>query len=133
MELNDGLIFGMDKWMHFWSFFAISLLIGMGLLLLSERQYLRGKLSYLWISLVIFGTVEEYRQYGDPERSAEFLDAIANMVGVSLGLAIPLIFTYRIKFKKHQAFKPFTILMMVLIPTFLGLIYLNEVPFVTME
>ncbi|WP_174734467.1 VanZ family protein [Mesobacillus harenae] len=133
MELNDGLIFGMDKRIHFWSFLVISLLLGIGVLLLSDRQYARGKLSYLWLSLVIFGTAEEYRQYGDPDRSAEFLDAMANMFGVSVGLALPLIFTYSIKFKKYQLVKSFKILMMVLIPMFLGLIYLNEVPFVTME
>src|SRR3954467_1422027 len=82
MKLDYQLIFGVDKQMHFLSYALISILLGIVLILISDRQSSKRNISFMWIVLVAVGIVEEYRQYLLPNRSAEFLDAIANMFGV---------------------------------------------------
>ncbi|WP_139823749.1 VanZ family protein [Thalassobacillus devorans] len=131
MWLDVHMLFGMDKQMHFFAYSVVSLLVGVMVVLISGRHVGKRNLSYAWMVLVAVGTLEEYRQYFVPNRSAEFLDAIANLVGVSAGLAVPLVF-YNIMQKKIHV-KPFVIYHIVLIPLLLGLLYLNERPFVTFD
>ena len=131
MYVDYQMLFGVDKQMHLFSYGVVSLFVGLLLLVISEKRVVKRKLSYAWMALVAFGTFEEYRQYFVPNRSAEFLDAIANMTGVSIGLAVPLAIIYMMQKKIHV--KPFIIYPIVLIPLLLGLLYLNERPFVTFD
>jgi TRAP-type mannitol/chloroaromatic compound transport system permease small subunit len=134
MKLDYQLIFGVDKQMHFLSYALISILLGIVLIFISDRQSAKRNISFMWILLVAVGIVEEYRQYSLPNRSAEFLDAIANMFGVTFGLAVPLLILYMIRHNRnHFLFKRFSLYSIVLIPLFLGLLYLNERPFITLE
>lgn len=131
MYVDYQMLFGVDKQMHFVAYSAVSLLVGLMVVLISERHVWKRNLSYAWMALVAFGTLEEYRQYFVPNRSAEFLDAIANLVGVSAGLAVPLAIFYVMQKRSH--IKLFVISYIVLIPLLLGLLYLNERPFVTFD
>ncbi|MCQ6274727.1 VanZ family protein [Bacillus sp. V3B] len=133
MKLDYQLIFGVDKQMHFLSYAVISILLGIVLILISDRKSIKRNISLMWVVLIAIGIVEEYRQYLLPNRSAEFLDAIANMFGVTFGLAIPLLISYMIRHRNHFLFKLFTLYSIVLIPLFLGLFYFNERPFITLE
>ncbi|WP_166761393.1 VanZ family protein [Thalassobacillus devorans] len=125
------MLFGVDKQMHFVAYSAVSLLVGMMIVLISERHVVKRNISYAWMVLVTIGTLEEYRQYFVPNRSTEFLDALANIVGVSAGLAVPLAMWYILQKRIHV--KLFVIYYIMLIPLLLGLLYLNERPFVTFD
>ncbi|PAV30797.1 hypothetical protein CIL05_03495 [Virgibacillus profundi] len=133
MILDYQLIFGVDKQMHVLLFTIISVVAGTVIILLSARGVALRNLSYLWITLVTSGIAEEYRQYMLPTRSAEFLDAIANMIGVTIGIFIPWLIAYGMKHKTHSFFKHFRLYTLFLFPLFLVLIYFNEIPFVTFE
>ncbi|WP_185959600.1 VanZ family protein [Lentibacillus cibarius] len=129
MVVDYDLMFGLDKQVHFFSYTALSAFLGIMVMLLSDRESVKKRLSYLWMVLVTIGTAEEYRQYMVPGRSAEFLDAIANMLGISIGLAIPMLIAYR----HHFLVKRLALYSIVFIPMLLGLLFLNERPFITME
>ena len=133
MTLDYQLIFGIDKQMHFLCFAVISLLFGIAVILVSDHEDIKQRISIIWITLVTIGILEEYRQYLVPNRSAEFLDAIANILGVTIGLAIPLFFSYIIRHRHHFLSKVFAAYSFVLIPLLLGLVYVNERPFLTLE
>ena len=132
MILDYQLIFGMDKQMHFLGYGAISFLLGIIMIFISDNQHVKQNTSLIWFVLVIIGIIEEYRQYMIPNRSAEFLDAIANLMGVTIGLAIPLLISYVIRNRKQTVFKLFALYSIILIPLFLGLVYINERPFLTL-
>ncbi|TRM10608.1 hypothetical protein FH966_02095 [Lentibacillus cibarius] len=129
LVVDYDLMFGLDKQVHFFSYTALSAFLGIMVMLLSDRESVKKRLSYLWMVLVTIGTAEEYRQYMVPGRSAEFLDAIANMLGISIGLAIPMLIAYR----HHFLVKRLALYSIVFIPMLLGLLFLNERPFITME
>ncbi|GGC84304.1 hypothetical protein GCM10007216_13700 [Thalassobacillus devorans] len=131
MYVDHQMLFGVDKQMHFVAYSAVSLLVGMMIVLISERHVVKRNISYAWMVLVTIGTLEEYRQYFVPNRSTEFLDALANIVGVSAGLAVPLAMWYILQKRIHV--KLFVIYYIMLIPLLLGLLYLNERPFVTFD
>jgi FlaA1/EpsC-like NDP-sugar epimerase len=134
MELDYELILGMDKQMHFLFYAVISLFIGIVILLSSDEHSLKKRLSYIWVALVLFGVFEEYRQYMVPNRSAEFLDAVANMLGVTIGLLFPIfINAFMIKDKNKFVSHHFTIYSIALIPLLIGLLLINERPFVTVN
>ncbi|MGV2939704.1 VanZ family protein [Mesobacillus sp. LC4] len=130
---NYKLVFGVDKLMHFAGFAGVSACIGLLILLVTDQQRARQHLSVVWITLVTIGIIEEYRQYFDPGRSTEFLDAIANIIGVTTGIAILLLLSYLIKRRKKVLSMVFSIYTLVLIPLLFGLLYLNERPFLITE
>ncbi|WP_174734407.1 VanZ family protein [Mesobacillus harenae] len=129
MVLDYQLIFGVDKQMHFLSYAVISILLGTVMILITDHQKIKQNISFVWFALVAIGIVEEYRQYFLPHRSAEFLDAIANMFGVTIGLFIPLLIFYMIRYRNHSLIKLFAFYSIVLIPLFLGLFYFNEIQY----
>ncbi|MCZ0703813.1 membrane-associated HD superfamily phosphohydrolase [Natronobacillus azotifigens] len=133
MNLDYEIIFGIDKLMHFFSFLVLTLFLGMFIVCLSNRCRLNQRLSYLWFILVTIGTLDEFRQYNLSNRSAEFLDAVANMLGVSVGIAILLFSSYLVKNRHHTIIKLLVLYSFVTIPLFLGLLYYNERTFVTVE
>jgi hypothetical protein len=134
VELLDyQMIFGLDKLMHFTGFLIASVLIGILLLMISGHNNVKHKLKVVWFSLVTIGIIEEYRQLLDPGRSAEFLDAVANIAGVSMGIGITLGLAYLVV-NKHRIFSSILRLYpMLLIMLLLGLLYLNERPFIKMD
>jgi VanZ family protein len=116
--LNFQMIFGLDKLMHFIGFLGASTLIGIFILITSGPDNVKHKLKVVWFSMVTIGIIEEYRQLLEAGRSAEFLDAVANIAGVSMGIGVTLGLAY---------------LVVVLMMFLLGLLYLNERPFMKMD
>ncbi|MFG6114883.1 VanZ family protein [Halobacillus sp. MO56] len=131
LQWDYELIFGVDKQFHMISFAIISFLCGMIFLLVSDQQTMFRRISTLWIALVTIGMIEEYRQYFAPDRSAEFLDAVANLLGVTVGLLLPFLIQYILRNRSRLKF--LGLYFIVLIPLFIGLLYLNERPFVTFD
>lgn len=74
-----------DKAHHIFAFIVLSLLL-----------QLSHKLSYLWHFLLLsfYGVFIEFSQLFAVQRSAELLDILADIVGVSAGLFIFYIFCY---------------------------------------
>lgn len=129
MIFNYKLMFGMDKLMHFMGFAGISALIGVFILIVSDRDRVKDQLSVIWFVLVTIGIIEEYRQYLDPVRSSEFFDAIANIVGVTTGVGITLGVSYILASKQKILSNVFRLYPMILMMLLIGLLYINERPF----
>lgn len=126
--IHVELVFGLDKQMHFFSFFFVSLFWGTVLLLITPIRYSRRNLSLLWFSIILIGIVEEYRQYEIPDRSTEFLDAMANMLGASCGLLFPILVS--MIYKQNAATKHLYLLYMTTLTILsFGLWELNQEPF----
>jgi hypothetical protein len=133
LMIDYRLMFGADKLMHFAGFGGIAACMAVLILLISEQGEIKQRASVVWITLVTIGIIEEYRQYFVPNRSAEFLDAIANIIGVRIGLAFPILLFYLVKHRRQYPSKVFGLYSLVLIPLLLGLLYINERPFFTYE
>ena len=89
----DGLDLGgpeipyMDKWVHM-GFYFIAMLLGSFFLWERYHHRLKKKPSLLWmgIALTVYGMIIELLQEGMKlDRSAEWTDLAANVVGISLG------------------------------------------------
>jgi FlaA1/EpsC-like NDP-sugar epimerase len=133
LMIDYRLMFGADKLMHFAGFGGIAACMAVLILLMSDQGEIKQRASVVWITLVTIGIIEEYRQYFVPNRSAEFLDAIANIIGVTIGLAFPVLLFYLVKHRRQHLSKVFGLYSLVLIPLLLGLLYINERPFFTYE
>ncbi|WP_274609518.1 VanZ family protein [Mesobacillus boroniphilus] len=133
LVFNYQLMFGTDKLMHFAGFAVFAAFFGLMIILVSEYQEVKQRISVVWITLVTIGIIEEYRQYWLPNRSTEFLDAIANIAGVTIGLALPLLFVFLVRHRRQFFSKALGLYTFVLIPLLIGLLYLNERPFFTYE
>ncbi|WNF22718.1 VanZ family protein [Mesobacillus jeotgali] len=131
--MNFPMIFGLDKLMHFIGFLGASTLIGIFILIISGPNNVKHKLKVVWYSLVTVGIIEEYRQLLDPGRSAEFLDAVFNIAGVSMGIGIMLGLAYLVVNKYVIFSKVFRLYPMFLMMLLLGLLYLNERPFIKVD
>ena len=68
-----------------------------------------------------------------PNRSTEFLDAVANMLRLAIGLALPVLILYLIWNRNHNLIKLLTMYSVVLIPLMIGLLYFNEITFITLD
>ncbi|MBM7661624.1 glycopeptide antibiotics resistance protein [Bacillus mesophilus] len=90
-HINVDIMFGIDKQMHFWGFFVGTLILGILLLLITPIRYSRRNLSILWFGVIMIGMIEEFRQYLLPNRSTEFLDGMANILGATCGILLPFI------------------------------------------
>ncbi|WP_102264518.1 VanZ family protein [Mesobacillus jeotgali] len=133
MALNYQLLFGMDKQLHFISFAVISACIGVMIILISNGHRVKQHMNVVWMTLVSIGIFEEYRQYYLPDRSAEFIDALANILGVTVGLAIPVLLLYLNEHRKQFISKVFRNYILIMLPFLLGLFFLNERPFFSVE
>ena len=120
VEIEYQLIFGLDKQKHLLSFTLISMMLAAFVILLSNRKTVLQHICYLWMVLVTVGVVEEYQQLLLPNRSTEFLDAVANMLGVTIGLALPVLILYLIWNRNHNLIKLLTMYSVVLIPLMIG-------------
>lgn len=124
LEFNTKVLFGADKIAHFSTYAVIALCIGIVILsITSSTHRLRG-LAFIWFILVLIGIIEEYRQFLLPDRTAELWDAVANILGVSTGMLVPLLFS--IKKEALPVARYFVIFFIILFPLFLGLAEINE-------
>ena len=131
MKINYELVFGADKVGHFLLFFFISLFIGVVILLIIDRSYLLNSLRTMWLYLVLLGIFEEYRQLNIVDRRTEFLDAVANLHGVTVGLMVPMLIALLLTRQQHTTSKTrFNLIyLLILLPLLIGLWQLNEIPF----
>ncbi|MFS0862218.1 VanZ family protein [Fredinandcohnia sp. 179-A 10B2 NHS] len=130
MKINYELVFGMDKVGHFLLFFVVSFILGLVCLVVINKYHVRKSLGIVWLYLILLGLFEEYRQYFLPERSAEFLDAIANLLGTTTGLGIPFLLSSLLVKKKGQPSPQFNVIFYIFpIPFLIGLWLINERPF----
>ncbi|WP_041966482.1 VanZ family protein [Mesobacillus selenatarsenatis] len=133
MVLDYQLLFGLDKQLHFVSYAVISASIGVMIILIFNGPRVKQHINVVWMTLVSIGIFEEYRQYQLPDRSAEFIDALANILGVTVGLAIPVLLLYLNEHRKlffSKIFKNYILIMMTFL---IGLLFLNERPFYSFE
>lgn len=87
LDLGGPEIPYMDKWVHL-GFYFIAMLLGSFFLWEQFRHRWKKKPSMLWMggALVIYGMIIELLQEGmGLDRSAEWTDLAANIVGISLG------------------------------------------------
>ncbi|WP_079478073.1 VanZ family protein [Halobacillus salinus] len=133
MEIDYQLLLGADKQTHLLSYGMLSFTLGIMVLLLSDRQLVKTRLRYTWMTIVTLGILEEYRQYFVLDRSAEFLDAIANIIGVTLGILVSL-FIFHIVYNTNKFLsKSIAIYLLVLTPMLIGLLVINERPFIAFD
>ena len=126
MEIDYHLILGTDKQLHFISYAVISILLGILTIIISKRQSVIQNLCVMWMVLVTLGILEEYRQYFVPNRSAELLDGVANLFGVTFGLVVQALIYYMIIHRNHRLMKLLFLYGMILTPLLLGLLFINE-------
>ena len=74
-----------DKLHHLLGFFALAFSC--------RLAFLRVKLRWIALGCVLTGVAIEYAQALIPLRTASFYDALANTIGVALGLAVAWYFT----------------------------------------
>ncbi len=89
----------LDKWAHF-GFYTIAMTLGA--LFLRERQYPKGSmksaLTTMAVTLIIYGMIIEVLQgITALDRSAEWWDMGANMLGVGFGTGLSLLLFRRVK------------------------------------
>lgn len=130
MKINYELVFGVDKVGHFLLFFVVSFILGFICLVVINKYHVRKSLGIVWLYLIFLGLFEEYRQYFQPERSAEFLDAIANILGTSSGLFIPFLISILLvkKSRPIPQFNMYLLFFIIPFPFLLGLLLINEEP-----
>lgn len=124
LEFNTRVLFGSDKIAHFSTYAVIALCIGIVLISVTSRTHRLRGLAFIWFILVLIGIVEEYRQFLLPDRTAELWDAVANILGVSTGMLLPLLFS--IKKEALPVARYFVVFFIILFPLFLGLAEINE-------
>ena len=87
LDLGGAEIPYMDKWVHM-GFYLIGMLLGSFFLWERFRHRFKSKPSLLWmgVSLAVYGMIIELLQGGmGLDRSAEWTDLAANVVGIGLG------------------------------------------------
>lgn len=87
MDLGGLQIPYMDKWVHM-GFYFVAMFLGCFFLWERFRNRLRKRPSMLWmgVALVVYGMIIELLQEGmGLDRSAEWTDLAANVVGICLG------------------------------------------------
>ncbi|RSK28711.1 hypothetical protein EJF36_18555 [Bacillus sp. HMF5848] len=136
IRFNIDIIFGPDKIMHFfaWGFFSTA--VGLVIFLVSDREIPRLLLARVWFMLSFISIIEEYRHYKLESRSAEFLDACANLLGITCGLLIVFLLTmwrYKIHASHMLSKNSLIILATFILPLLLGLLFITEKPFIEMN
>ncbi|KAA0548374.1 hypothetical protein FZW96_07305 [Bacillus sp. BGMRC 2118] len=128
-SINLELVFGSDKQLHFLLFSAISLIAGVFVLLIFPLAQARRNLWTVWFTLIFIGFIEEFRQFRLVDRSTELLDGVANILGASAGIVIPLLI---VSFVKQEGKSQTLLLLYVTVIAVLsiGLWNFNERPFI---
>ncbi len=90
-----------DKIKHFGAYFILSALLGLNLHFQEKwKSIVPHFLSYTFILCTIYGLLDEIHQIFVPNRSAEFLDWVADVLGTLLGVIVVKIIIKNLK-QKH--------------------------------
>ncbi|MFD1020233.1 VanZ family protein [Thalassobacillus hwangdonensis] len=133
MNINYEMMFGIDKQMHVFGYGAIAIVAAMVILTISDMAAVKRRMIYCWFALVTVGMLEEYRQYFVAERDAELLDAVANTVGITFGMLSTVGLFYLFYYWHHTLVRVIAVSSIVVLALFIGLVFLNERPFVTFD
>lgn len=89
-----------DKFMHFAAYFVLAVLLNFSLKFQNKYKKLKESPA-LWTIIIgfIYGAFDEIHQFFIPGRFCEFLDWIANAIGVLSGVIVVHLF-FRIFYKK---------------------------------
>lgn len=90
VEVTFYAMIGIDKIYHVLFFGMLAWVLGSMACKLSSRGQALNRLVWIGLALVFVGVLEEYRQFFDLNRDTEYLDAMANLAGVALGLIVPV-------------------------------------------
>jgi hypothetical protein len=82
---------GVDKLQHFFFYMVTAFALAATVCLIPPFANGLQRICTVWFSLIFIGMLEEYRQLLIPERTTEYYDAIANTLGVSVGVLLPLL------------------------------------------
>ncbi|RBW68849.1 VanZ family protein [Bacillus taeanensis] len=132
MTMFDLIAIGMDKWQHFLFYGFISFIISLMMSLLPPLANGLRRISAVWFTLIVVSLLEEYRQLFLPDRTAELLDGLANIAGVSVGVVIPLFlhfiwrFCYQKRVRVRSVLSFWTIVIVVFTPLLYGLSAFEE-------
>ena len=81
-QISHSLLLSMDKWLHLLTFLFLSLWFA--------GQYARSSYWRLVVGLIAFGLLIEAGQAMISYRSAEWMDLVADVCGIAVGLIIAL-------------------------------------------
>ena len=91
-----------DKIKHFSAYLGLAVLLGLNLHFQEKwKSFAQHYLSYTFIICTAYGLIDEIHQIFVPNRSAEFLDWVADLSGAILGVLIVRFFIKVIK-KKYR-------------------------------
>jgi hypothetical protein len=126
---------GIDKLQHFSFYAIIAFLLAVIVCLIPPMENGFQRICAVAFSLMFIGLLEEYRQLLLPERTTEWQDAVANMLGVSIGVFLPLIIHLQWQGTKRlqRSFLPLgAAILFVLTPLLYGLTVVSEpIPTIT--
>jgi hypothetical protein len=127
------LLFGTDKWQHFIVYAIAAFGLSIFVCLIPPWQNGIKKIIAVWFGLNIIGLLEEYRQLWLPIRTAEWMDAAANIVGTTAGVSVPLLlcviwraFQDKPIYSKKSMMTCLALLVFFIGPLFYGLVLWNE-------
>lgn len=90
-----------DKFKHFIAYFVLAILLGLNLHFQEKWRNISLKyITYTLIVCITYGALDELHQMIVPNRSAEFLDWLADLFGSTTGVILVYFFIKNIK-KKH--------------------------------
>jgi hypothetical protein len=92
---------GVDKLQHFFFYTVTAFALATTVCLIPPFANGFQRICAVWFSLIFIGMLEEYRQLLIPERTTEWRDAIANILGVSIGVLLPLLI--HLKWRRSKA------------------------------
>ncbi|RXT02868.1 VanZ family protein [Ammoniphilus sp. CFH 90114] len=120
---------GIDKIYHFFFYGTMACILGSIACKLSPRSQSLPRLFGIALILLFMGVLDEYRQFFDRHRDTEFLDAVANLLGIAAGLSVPAVISLS-HFRKNTKlnWKAMTLAVLVLVPLFYSLTYFTSKP-----
>jgi hypothetical protein len=120
---------GIDKLQHFSFYAIIAFLLAVIVCLIPPFVNGFSRICAVAFSLMFIGILEEYRQLLVPERTTEWQDAVANILGVSIGVFLPLLIHLQWRGTKQlqRSFLPLgAVTLFVLAPLLYGLTVVSE-------
>lgn len=119
-------MFGIDKMYHFFFYATAAFVLGHIACYLSPRARSRQRLLWVGVGLFLVGLLDEYRQFFDLTRDTEFLDAVYNLLGISLGLIFTILFRFSSIPKGEIHYFPLLVVLLLQLPLLYGLVFLTS-------
>lgn len=92
-----------DKIKHFGAYLILAVLLGLNLHFQEKWKVVaQNFLKYTFIICIVYGLIDELHQIFVPNRSGEFLDWVADLLGTIVGILIIKLFLSLIKNKSAQ-------------------------------